>query len=134
MSKTVKADQLANEVAAALQTFVNSTDEALKAAVNNTAEQAAQIVKNGARTFGENYARDITVRKGRLSKRYGHTNIQAYVTAGDHYRVAHLLEHGHAIVAGGRVTGFWEGTPHFQKGQDYIDRNLVENLKKEIES
>lgn len=130
---SINPDQLSKAVAEALETFAEATDEAMAAGINNTAERAAEIVKAYAGVFGENYASDISVRKGRLSRKHSWASITAYVTAGDHYRVAHLLEHGHVMVAGGRVTGFVEGSEHFGKGQDYVDRNLVENIRKEIE-
>ena len=128
-----KPDQLAQAIADTLQTFEETTEEAMVRAVNNTAEKAAEIVKAAALHFGENYAQDIRPRKGRLTKKRG-GSVHAYVTAGNHYRVAHLLEHGHAKVAGGRVTGFVEGYEHFAKGEDYVERNLVENIRKEIQA
>lgn len=130
---SIKPNQLAKAVAETLETFAEATDEAMAAGINATAEKAAEIVKASARVFGDNYASDIKARKGRLSRKKAGTSITAYVTAGNHYRVAHLLEHGHVMVAGGRVIGFVEGSEHFAKGQDYVDRNLVENIKKEIE-
>lgn len=130
---SIKPDQLAQSIADTLQAFEETTEEAMVKAVNYSAEKAADIVKSAALHFGENYAADIKPRKGRLTKRRG-GSIRAYVTATDHYRVAHLLEHGHAKVTGGRVTGFVEGYEHFAKGADYVERNLVENIRKEIQS
>lgn len=130
----IKPDQLAKAIADTLDVFQEATEEAMARAVNNTAEKAAEIVKASARHFGENYASDIRPRKGRLTRKRGAASITAYVTAGDHYRVAHLLEHGHAIVAGGRVKGFTEGYEHFGKGEDYVERNLVENIRKEMQT
>ena len=129
----VKADSLGKAIAEALETFAEATEEAMADGINITAEKAAEIVRTHAKHFGENYAGDITARKGKLRRRKSGSSIHAYVTAGDHYRVAHLLEHGHAMVAGGRVAGFVEGYEHFAKGQDYVDRNLVQNIRKEIE-
>lgn len=131
--RSVSIDQMGKVLAQELQTWSEATAEDVEVAINETAAKAAEIVKEGAKHFGMNYANDIKLRKGRLrySVKRGGT-IMAYVTAGNHYRVAHLLEHGHVKIAGGRVKGYTAGVEHFAKGQDYIDRNLVENLRKEL--
>lgn len=129
----VKPAQLSSAIAETLDVFQAATEEALLRGINTTAERAAEIVRIHARRFGDNYAQDITARKGRAIRGRSGAKIQAYVTAGDHYRVAHLLEHGHAIVTGGRVTGFVEGYEHFARGEDYVELNVVENIKKEMQ-
>ena len=131
MSDTIKPDNLAVAIAQRLQDFQGATEDALLAAINETAEQAAEIVKSKAQHFGANYANDIKAIPARKIQRNGGT---AYVTAGDHYRVAHLLEHGHAIVRGGRKLGTVKGYEHFKDGEDYAEQNIVPNLQKEMRS
>lgn len=131
MSDTIKPDNLAAAIAQRLQDFQGATEEALLAAINATAEQAAQVVQSKARQqYGDNYANDIQAIPARKIQRNGGT---AYVSAGDHYRVAHLLEHGHAIVAGGRkLPKRVEGHEHFADGEAYAEQNIVPNLQKEM--
>lgn len=75
----------------------------------------------------------ITARPATKVVRRGAAIVQTYVTAGDHYRVAHLLEHGHAIVSGGRILGRVEGKEHFADGERYAEEHIVQNIRKEIE-
>lgn len=127
---SIKPDELSAAIAERLQAFQGATDEALLVAINETAEAAAQVVKAKAQHFGSNYANDITAQTARkILKNRG----TAYVTGGDHYRVAHLLEHGHAIVRGGRKLGDVKGFEHFADGERYAEDHLVENIRKEIE-
>lgn len=129
--RTIKPDDLARTIAEQMEAFAGSTEDAVLAAINETAKEAAEVVRSKARQeFGDNYAQDIQAITARKIQRNGGT---AYVTAGDHYRVAHLLEHGHAIVAGGRrLSKRVEGREHFADGERYADEHIVQNIRKEM--
>lgn len=130
MSSKVKPDSLGEAIAKALRDFEGATEDALLVAINETAEAAAQVVKSKAQQHGSDYANDITAVPARkIQQRKG----TAFVTAGDHYRVAHLLEHGHAVIRGGRKVGQAKAYPHFEDGERYAEENLVPNLKKEMD-
>ena len=122
MSDTIKPDNLAAAIAQRLQDFQGATEEALLAAINETAEQAADVVKAKAQHFGANYANDIKAIPARKIQRNGGT---AYVTAGDHYRVAHLLEHGHAKRNGGRVRAIVHIAP--------VEQTVINQFTREVE-
>jgi len=130
---TIKPDQLGNAIAEALKAFEGVTEDAMLKGINETAQEAAAVVRSKAQHFGSNYAGDITARKAQLIRRNGAANASAYVTAGDHYRVAHLLEHGHAVVRGGRIVGQAKGFEHFADGERYAEDHIVENIRKGIE-
>lgn len=140
MTNKVKPDQLAAAVQETLQIYAQATGDQLAATTKSTAEHAAQIVSQAAAaqysTASGEYARDIKARNFSDTRKRGGRKITAFVTAGKHYRIAHLLEHGHALVRGGRLigpTGRVEGRPHWIRGQEYVDRNFVPNLQKAIE-
>ena len=134
MNTTIKPDQLQATVDSVLKTYAKATEDEIAAATKATAEKAAQIVRQeAAAQYGQDYAQAIRARNFRDIQKNGGRSITAYVTAGPRYRIAHLLEHGHALVRGGRTVGFVEGHEHFAIGQDYVDRNFVENVKKAIE-
>lgn len=134
---SIKPDQLGAAIAESLQAFAESTDVALERGIARTAIEAAEVVKqNAMRLFNGSgaYAKDITATEVAKIHKKGISNFKAYVTAGDHYRVAHLLENGHANIRGGRVIGKdVEGRPHFAEGERYVDEHIVENIKKEMD-
>lgn len=131
---TVKPADFAKAVEDVLQTFAQATADEVAAATKETAERAAQIVRQEAASeYGSDYASEIKARNFRDVYRNGARQISEFITAGRRYRIAHLLEHGHALIRGGRYIRDVEGRAHFAKGQDYIDRNYVNNIKLKIE-
>ena len=131
---SIKPDQLGAAIAESLQAYAEATQDQLLAAIQTTADEAAEVVRSKARSlYGSNYANDISARPATKTVKQGAAIVKTYVTAGDHYRVAHLLEHGHAIVSGGRVLGRVEGKEHFADGERYAEEHIVENIRKEMD-
>ena len=60
--RTVSIDQMGKILAQELQTWSEATAEDVEVAINETAAKAAEIVKEGAKHFGMNYAKDINLR------------------------------------------------------------------------
>ena len=134
MKDEIKPDQLAQTVQSVLQTYAKATADQLAEVTKETADKAAQIVRQQAATaYGSKYAKAIQPRYFKDININGGRRVSEFITAGSRYRIAHLLENGHAKIAGGRTVGRVEGSPHFAAGQDYIDRNFVANLKRKIE-
>lgn len=130
----IKPDELKDAVNDILQTFAKATADEVAKATKETAEKAAQITRQAAAAqYGSHYANAIRARHFRNIAKNGGREISEYVTAGPRYRIAHLLEHGHALVRGGRTIKQVEGHEHFVKGEDYVERNYVPNVKKAIE-
>lgn len=134
MNDEIRPDQLAQTVQDVLQTYAKATADQLAEVTKDTADKAAQIVRQqAAAAYGGKYAKAIQPRYFKDINVNGGRRVSEFITAGSRYRIAHLLENGHAKVAGGRTVGRVEGTPHFAAGQNYIDRNFIENLKRKIE-
>lgn len=130
----IKPDELKDAVNDILQTFAKATADEVAKATKETAEKAAQITRQAAaEEYGSHYANAIRARHFKDIAKNGGREISEYVTAGRRYRIAHLLEHGHALVRGGRTIKQVEGHEHFAKGEDYVERNYVPNVKKAIE-
>lgn len=126
----MKAKDLSKEIAKELALFENATLADIEEAAKEVADEACQIVKEQAsKHYPKSYVNSIKVVK--QSKR-GKTLI--YVSAGDHYRVAHLLEHGHALVKGGRKLKQVEGHPHFEQGENYVDRQYAERVARKVKN
>lgn len=131
----VKAEDLGAAIADTLQAYAEATGEALERGIDITAEEAAMVVREKAKSYGwTRYASSIVPRSGPKIRKKGVTNYKAYVAAeAPDYRVAHLLEHGHAIIAGGRYLGDTKPRPHFEAGEEYAYNHIVENIRKEME-
>ena len=115
----------------AMKEFQQSVDYDLVYVTQKVANQAAKNVQanisdSGIRGTGE-YKKSIkarTIKDSPLSKK-------SVVYAGKpHYRLTHLLEHGHAKLNGGRTRAFAHWEPAEQKAID----DFVKELREAIES
>ena len=118
----VSVDQLAAEIAKELSRYsqdvvekVNISSEAVgKAAVK-------QLKQTSPKRYGK-YAKSWTMKTepevGQPHKRIVHVKAP-------HYRLTHLLEHGHAKVGGGRV----EGKPHIRPAEEQVIKDFVQEVE-----
>ena len=121
----VSIDQLAAEIAKGLAEYsqdvvekVNISSEAVgKAAVK-------QLKQTSPKRYGK-YAKSWTMKTepevGQPHKRIVHVKAP-------HYRLTHLLEHGHAKVGGGRV----EGKPHIRPAEEMVIQEFVAEVEEAI--
>lgn len=95
--------------------------------VEDTAKDGAKTLRTGEwgfkRVSGE-YQRSFRVelRKSRL-----HVNAVIY-SAAPHYRLTHLLEHGHDVVRNGKIVGRTKAYPHWSVVEDMAIKELEERL------
>ena len=121
----INIDQLAAEIAKVLSEYsqdivekVNISSEAVgKAAVK-------QLKQTSPKRYGK-YAKSWTMKTepevGQPHKRIVHVKAP-------HYRLTHLLEHGHAKVGGGRV----EGKPHIRPAEEQVIKDFVQKVEEAI--
>ena len=101
------------------------TDEVAKEAVKKLKAESPRSKKKGhAGTYakGWTYQKD----KGRLK-----TGAIIYGKKGT-YNLAHLLEHGHALVGGGRAQGQTKAIPHIEPVEQWAIREMQERITREI--
>ena len=124
-------EQFSLAVMEAMKELQQSVDYDLVYVTQKVAKQAAKnvqanITDSGIRGTGE-YKKSIkarTIKDSPLSKK-------SVVYAGKpHYRLTHLLEHGHAKLNGGRTRAFAHWEPAEQKAID----DFIKELREAIES
>lgn len=131
MAKTVKVDDLADEITKVMKDFANATEETVEKAIKETAKDAVEELRNanppGSGQYGswKEYNKSWKVMQTKSDKRY---HRKATIHNEKHYRLTHLLEKGHALVNGGRTRAF----PHIAKVDEKAQNELIEKIKKGI--
>ena len=124
-------EQFSLAVMEAMKEFQQSVDYDLVYVTQKVAHQAAKnvqanITDSGIRGTGE-YKKSIkarTIKDSPLSKK------SVVYADKPHYRLTHLLEHGHAKLNGGRTRAFAHWEPAEQKAID----DFIKELREAIES
>ena len=113
----------------ALEDYNGSTIEEVREAVKEVTKEARDIVRQQANSYGwTQYPKSIDQKVQNTST--GAIGV-VYAREPDYVR-AHLLEHGHAVVRGGKRVGQARPFPHFAKGQEHIERELVQRVKEKM--
>ena len=122
----IEVSEFANEFNEILKDYGNEAVSAMKEAVPQVAKKARDEVKNhapvGTRKRGYK-------KQGFVAKKTSETvaTLEYEIGAND-YRLAHLLEHGHATVKGGRT----KAQPHFKYGDEYIENHLLKEIEEKL--
>lgn len=115
-------DNLADEIIQGLQEYAQLADTEMKKAVKKTATSVKKEISTNAPKDTGAYGKSWKATK---VKENSHS-LQMTVHSKDHYRLAHLLEKGHAKRGGGRVAG----KPHIAPAEEN-GAEMLENLIKE---
>lgn len=132
MSKSVSIGDFAVSVQAVLEDYKYQVDDSAKKIVKDVARESAQVVREHTPAHWSNeYKRQITASAPTIER----GNYASYVhMKGDRYRIAHLLENGHALIRGGRSIGAGsvKAFPHFKYGEEYAVRELPKRMEEAI--
>mgnify|MGYP001382766922 CR=1 FL=1 len=123
----VSIDQLAAEIAKGLAEYsqdvvekVNVSSEAVgKAAVKQLKETSPK--RPGSGKYAKAWTMKTEPEVGQPHKRIVHVKAP-------HYRLTHLLEHGHAKKGGGRV----EGKPHIRPAEEMVIQEFMAEVEEAI--
>lgn len=131
MSKTVSIDALASEIDSIFAEFTELTNVQVQDAVMETANDMAKDISSRASgLFGGTgkYAKSWRAKED--AERITRLNVAAAVVYANAngYRLAHLLEKGHAKRGGGRVAG----RPHIAPAEEAAKDTLVEKIKMKL--
>ncbi len=129
MSK-IKIDQLASEIAKGLAEF---TEEVTKH-VNESSDKVSKAAVKKLRAtsprrktpYGGKYARSWRVT---TETSFGQPDLRIVHARKPHYRLAHLLEKGHAKRGGGRV----DAIPHIAPVEEEVIKDFVRDVEEAIE-
>lgn len=121
----VSVDQLAAEIAKGLAEYSQDVVEKVNASSDKVGKAAVKRLKQTSPKRHGKYAKSWTMKTepevGQPHKRIVHVKAP-------HYRLAHLLEHGHAKVGGGRV----EGRPHIGPAEEEVIREFAREVEEAI--
>jgi hypothetical protein len=121
----VSVDQLAAEIARGLAEYSQGVIEKVNVSSEKVGKAAVKKLKQTSPKKTGEYAKSWTMKTepevGQPHKRIVHVKAP-------HYRLTHLLEHGHAKVGGGRV----EGIPHVRPAEEEVIREFTHEVEEAI--
>ena len=121
----VNIDQLAAEIAKGLAEYSQDVVEKVNVSSEAVGKAAVKQLKQTSPKRHGKYAKSWTMKTepevGQPHKRIVHVKAP-------HYRLTHLLEHGHAKVGGGRV----EGKPHIRPAEEMVIKEFIDEVEEAI--
>ncbi len=121
----VNINQLADEIAKGLAEYSQDVVEKVNISSEKVGKAAIkQLKKTSPKRHGK-YAKSWTMK---TEPEVGQPHKRIVYVKAPHYRLVHLLEHGHAKVGGGRV----EGIPHVRPAEEEVIREFTREVEEAI--
>lgn len=124
--KKVRVDKLADTVMEGLLEYADLATEDMKKNVSKAARTVRKRIRETAPRLSGEYSKSWSTRKTEESS----TSITYTVHSRKRYRIAHLLEKGHAKRGGGRVKAYPHIAPAEEEGAEQLLRDIERDLKK----
>jgi hypothetical protein len=121
----VNIDQLAAEIAKGLAEYSQDVVEKVNVSSEKVGKAAVKKLKQTSPKKTGKYAKSWTMS---TEKAIGQPDLRIIHVKAPHYRLAHLLEYGHAKVGGGRV----EGRPHIRPAEEQVIKDFVSEVEEAI--
>lgn len=128
MSKTVGVADMAKAISSVMADFAGALQEDVEAAAKEAAKDVAADINATAKTLFPPDGPYVSSWKSAKRPGKSKTGV-SFVVYSASYRIAHLLENGHAKVNGGRVSG----RPHIRPAADRGEQAFVAAVKSRIE-
>ena len=125
MGRTVRIDDLVNEVMEGLQEYADLATDSMKAAVKKAGNTVKTDITANAPERTGRYAKSWRAKTTKESA----TALEVTVYSPTRYMLAHLLEHGHAKRGGGRVAAIPHIAPAEQRGAEELEREIERSLR-----
>ena len=116
----IKPDDLGKVIAAELQAYAGQVTEEVKKCTKDAADFCLNEVKNNSPVLTGEYKAGWK----KLNSFENATSIRMTIYNRPKYRLAHLLEHGHAKRGGGRV----EAKPHIAPAEEATERMFQQKV------
>ena len=121
----INIDQLAAEIARELSKYSQEIVEKINISSEKVGKAAVKQLRQTSPKRTGKYAKSWTMT---TEKEFGQPHRRIIHAKAPHYRLTHLLEHGHAKVGGGRV----EGRPHIRPAEEMVIQEFVSEVEKAI--
>ena len=125
MAKTIKVDQLANEMTDLMKQYTEDMSSGVSQLVNETAEDVLEEVIALAPKRTGKYAKGF-----KITKKDEYYKTKRIIWNKKDYALVHLLEFGHALWQGGRSPAI----PHLRPAYQKYGARLPDDIKKLIKS
>jgi hypothetical protein len=125
MGRTVRIDDLADEVMKGLKEYASLATEDLKAAVKHAGDTTKEEIERTATKRTGKYRKSWAIKKTKETS----DSIQVVVHSKKRYRLTHLLENGHAKRGGGRVAAIPHIAPAEKVGEDQLINEVARKLR-----
>lgn len=126
MATKVTVDNLASEIQKILDQYGDEVTKNFDDITRRVGQKGAQILRNESKgAFPEGTGKYASGWTYKVQKNRLYTTVTIYnKTPG----LPHLLEHGHAVVAGGRVAGRYDGKKHIEP----VEKKLIVEYEREV--
>jgi len=124
MSKAIKIDSLAKEIAKALESYADDISEVVEEVSNEVGKEAVDEIKQTSPKKHGNYAKGWKLKKDKSGK--GKYCIKIHNKT--NYQLTHLLEFGHATRNGKRT----KAIPHIRPIEQKYSKKYEQELKRKI--
>ena len=123
-SRKVRIEQLAQAVNEQMQEYAALSADVVKKAVKKAGNSVKKDIAETAPQRTGRYAQSWKTKKTKETSQ----ELEVTVYSPSRYRIAHLLEHGHAKRGGGRVRAY----PHILPAQEKAEQELMEDIERGI--
>jgi len=121
----IKIDQLAAEIAKGLAEYSQDIVEKVNISSEKIGKEAVKQLRQTSPKKTGKYAKSWAMA---TEKEFGQPHKRIIHARAPHYRLTHLLEHGHAKRGGGRV----EGKPHIRPAEEMVIREFMAEVEEAI--
>ena len=120
MGKTIKPEQLAQEVMSGLEEYKDLAVDVLKKEIQEAGKTARKQIEQTAPRRTGRYAKSWAVKKVSETS----SSLEVTVLSRNRYMLTHLLENGHAKRGGGRVAAIPHIAPAEEAAAESLERNI----------
>ncbi|MBR4472660.1 MAG: HK97 gp10 family phage protein [Oscillospiraceae bacterium] len=120
MGKTIKPEQLAQEVMSGLEEYKDLAVDVLKKEIQEAGKTAKKQIEQTAPRRTGRYAKSWAVKKVSETS----SSLEVTVHSKNRYMLTHLLENGHAKRGGGRVAAIPHIAPAEEAAAESLERNI----------